>query len=328
MGTFFGGLGAQMMLAAETTYATIVAPNRSFEFSEGETMALERVLLPSKQLAAGRQTQSSARTIATTRAAAGALSLEVPNQGFGPIINLFHGETVTPAKEAATSIYKQVHNIGTTDPSKKSVTLQLGKPTIEGAVQAYTYPGTTGVSLGLSIQPAAYLMAALTFDSNDEQTATALGTFSPPTLLQSFPFTKASVKINGVEQTLADAMSVNISTPKNTARYYAGAEKKALPLTNAYGVYTGSITVDYKDQTLYKLFEEAKTIPIEITFTGETVEGIVTELKIKMEACKLTGDSPNVANAGALQQVIPFQAEDDRVHPPVVITYVSKDSAL
>lgn len=329
MGNFTGGLGSQLMLAAETTYGTIVTPNRSLEYNPGESMSLIRPKLASAQLAAGRAFQSSARTIATTRAAAGSLpGLEVPNQGFGPILNLLHGETVVPAKEGATTVYKQVHNIGTTDPFKKSITLQLGKPTVEGVVNPFTYPGTVLTSIDFAIAVNQWLVANLTCDAQDEQTGTALATFAPPSGLESFPFTKCVVKINGVEQTLARSLTLKIDTPKDTSRFPLGAEKKLQPLSNAMAAGSGSIVVDYKDAVLYKLYEEGKTVPIEITFTGATVEAIVTELKFKMEACKLEGDSPNVANLGALQQTIGFKVEDDRVHPPIVATYVSKDSAL
>lgn len=330
MGTFTGGLGSQMMLVAEAAYAeSPKTPNRSFEYNPGETMALVRPKLSSSQLAAGRQYQSSARTIASTRAGAGTIpNLEVPNQGFGPILNLLHGETVAPVKIGATSVYKQVHPIGTTDPFKKSVLLQLGKPNIEGVVEPFSYPGTVLTSLDFSIAVDAWLTANLTADANDEITSVALATFSPPSGLESFPFTKVKVLVNSVEQKLVRAATLKIDTPKDTARYYLGAEKKAAPLMNALGAGSGSITVDYSANTLYKIFEEGKTVPVEMTFTGATVEATATELKLVMPACKLEGDSPNVANMGALQQSVNFKIEDNRSEAPITATYVSKDSTL
>jgi hypothetical protein len=330
MPTFTTGLGSQLMLVAEAAYAEAPkTPNRSFEYNPGETMALIRPKLSSSQLAAGRAFQSSARTIASTRAGSGAIpGLEVPNQGFGPILNLIHGETVVPAKEAATSVYKQVHKIGTTDPFKKSVLLQLGKPTVEGVVTPFSYPGTVLTSIDFALAVNQWLTCNLTCDANDEITSVGLATFTPPTALESFSFLKAEVKINSVAQTLVRGLTFKIDTPKDTNRFFLNGEKKQAPLTNAFAAASGTITVDYKDAALYKLFEEGKTVPIEFTFTGATVEAIVTELKFVMSACKLNGDSPNVANLGALQQTIPFVVEDDRTNPPVVATYVSKDSAL
>jgi hypothetical protein len=328
MPTFTGGLGGQLMLATETTYATPVTPNRTFEFKEGETFALARPKLASAQIAAGRAYQSSSRTIPTTRAGAGAVSMEVPNQGFGTLLNLLHGEAVTPVKEGATNIYKQVHNIGTTDSFKKSATVQFGKPTVEGVVSPYTYPGAVLLGVDFSVAVDAWLMAALTFDTNDELTATALATAAYPTALEGFSFLTCKASINGVEQKLARSLSFKLDTPKDTSRYYLGAEKKAAPLKNALDAGSGTITVDYKDTTLYKIFEEGKTVPIEITFVGATVEAIVTELKFKFEACKLEGDSPNIASLGELQQQIPFKIEDNRTNPPAVVTYVSKDKEL
>ena len=328
MPTFTGGLGSQLGIANETTYGTIVTPAKFLEYMPGETMTLSRAFVLSQQLRAGRSFTSSTRRTATTRSAAGALTLEVPNQGFGPLLNLLHGETVTPTKESSSTIYKQVHNIGTTDPFKKSITLQLGKPTVEGVVSPFTYPGTILNSMVLSCQTGGWLTSALTLDSQDEQTGTALATASYPTSLQGFNFTQCVVKVNSVEQKAVRGITITINKPTDVARYYLGATKKAVPLTNAYAAATIALTVDYKDETLYKLFEKGEVVPVEITFTGETVETIVTELKFKFEACGLDGDSPNVANLGPLQQNIPLTVLDNNSVAPVVATYVSKDTAL
>lgn len=327
MPAFTSGLGSQCALAAETTYGTIVTPNRFFEYAS-ENMNLSRSFLLSSQLRAGRMYQSSPRRSATTRSAAGTVALEVPTAGFGPWLNLLHGNTVVPAKEAATVMYKQVHNIGTTDPFGKSVTLQIGKPNTAGTVEPYTYPGSIATSLAFSCQTGGFLDVTATLDSQDEQTGTGLAAASYPTGLESFNFTQCVVKVNSVTQTQVRGVTVTINGPRDTSRYYLGAEKKAVPLTNAYNGAAISLTVDYLDQSLYTLFNNASIVPVEVAFVGAAQEAIKKELKFVCAACGLDGDSPNVAGPAVVQQTVPLVVLDNGAAQPVVATYVSADVTL
>jgi hypothetical protein len=327
MGSFTSGLGSQLGIAKETTYGTAVTVAKFFEYAS-ETMALNRAFLLSQQLRAGRMFQSSSRRTATTRSAAGTVNMEVPTSGFGPLLNLLHGETVTPAKEGATTMYKQVHPIGTTDPFGKYVTLQLGKPTDEGVVNPFTYPGTILLAMTLDCQTGGFLETVLTLDAQDELTATALATASYPTALESFNFTQCTVKVNGVEQKQVRGVNITINTPKDIGRYYLGTEKKARPLTNAYNTAALTLTVDYSDNTLYKLFEEAKVVPVEVIYEGNPVEAIAKKLKLVFPAVGLDGDTPNVTGPPVLQQQIPLVTLDNNTETPLTATYIAADSAL
>lgn len=328
MGVFTGGLGSQFGLAAETTYGTYVAPNRWMEYLPGETMKRTQNFLRPAGLAAGIQVARGKRTAGTSRMAGGGMSLEVPDGAFGPILNLLHGETVTPVQIEATKIYKQVHNLGTTDPSKKSVTLQLGKPNLAGEVKPFSYPGSILTSLQFDCSVDNYLTAAPTWDSQDEVTAEALGTYAPPAGISGLHWLNAVVRVNAAEQKFVRGFSLKLDKPAETNRFYLGGPLKAQPLTNAFAQYQLTLNVDYADQTLYEFFKKAEATKVEITITGRTVEAKKTEIKFLIEEARFEGDSPNVANLGVLQQQIPLMGEYDGTHPPVIITYQSEDTAL
>jgi Phage tail tube protein len=329
MGSFTSGLGAQLGLAPETTYGTEVTVSKFFEFAT-EQMQLSRAFLESSELRAGRMFQSATRRTATTRSAAGTVAMEVPTQGFGQLLNLLHGNVVTPVQQAATTAYLQTHNIGTTDPFKKSITLQIGKPTDEGVVVPFTYPGTVVTSLAFSCQTGGFLDVTATLDSNNELVTTpVLATASYPTALESFNFVQCKVKVNSVEQKQARGVTLTINTPKDTGRYYMGQEKKGVPLTNAYNGATLGLTVDYADSTLYNLFAKAETVPVEVSFIGPIIASTYhEELKFVFAEVGLDGDTPNVAGPGVLQQNIPLVVLDSGSGTPVVATYMSTDVAL
>jgi hypothetical protein len=326
-GSFTTGLGAQIGLAAEATYGTYKAPNRFFEFTS-EGLNLSRGFVLSSQLRAGRMYQSATRRTATTRSASGPVAFEVPSAGFGPWLNLIHGETVVPAKEGATSMYKQVHNIGTTDPFQKSATVQVGRPNTAGTVDPYSFPGSIATALEFSLQTGGLLECTATLDNRNEVTSEALATASYPTGLESFNFVQAKVKVGGSELTEARGVTITLNGPRDTSRFYLGAELKAVPLTNAFNGAALSLTVDYGGSTLYNFFAKAETPAVEVIIQGVAVEAIKKELKFVFAACGLDGDSPNVSGPGILGQTIPIVVLDNATNPPVVATYVSADSTL
>lgn len=328
MPSFTSGLGSQLGAGAETTYATPVTVNRFAEFTS-ETMKLSRAFLTSQQLRAGRMFPNSSRRSPTTRSAAGGVVMEVPNSGFGTYLNLLHGNTVAPVQQASTTAYLQTHNIGTTDPFGKSITLQVGKPSDNGTVQPFTYPGTIMHQVSFDCQTGGFLTGNLTLDANDELTGTALATPSYPTGLRSFNFTQCAVTVNSVPQTQARGINVTINEARDVARYYLGATNKAVPLTNAYGAGTLALTVDFGDLTLYNLFANGSVVPVTITFTGPTIASTYHEqLTFTMTACGLDGDSPVVPGPGVLQQAIQFVVLDDGTNPPFQITYMAVDATL
>jgi hypothetical protein len=327
-GSFTSGLGSQAGLAAESTYGTVVTPNRFVEYAT-EGMKLSRAFLTSQGLRAGRMYQSSSRRSPTTRSAAGPLSLEFPAQGGGPILNLFHGATVVPVKQGATSAYLQTHPIGATDPFLKSVTLQIGKPQDNGTVEPFIYPGTVATAVEFSCQTGGFLETNLTLDSQDENNETSLAVASYPSGQHSFNFTQCKITVNGVELTQARGVTLTLNTPKDTGRFYLGSTKKAVPLTNAYNGASLSITQDYGSNTLYELFAAGSIVPVVVSFVGPVIASTFhEELTFTMAAVGLDGDSPVVSGPAVLQQQIPFVVLDDGTDVPVVATYMSTDVTL
>src|SRR5437868_169188 len=99
-GAFTSGLGSQLGLEKEAAYGTYKVPTKFLEMTS-ETMNLNRAFVMSMGLRAGRLFQQGPRRSPTTRSAAGGIVLEVPTKGFGPLINMLHGEAVVPAKIGA-----------------------------------------------------------------------------------------------------------------------------------------------------------------------------------------------------------------------------------
>ena len=252
------GLAAQVGMKKETVYGTRVVPDLFYEF-ESEGGIRNQKFLVSRQLRSGRTFQSSARRVATTRDAEVTIQGEVPNKGFGSILDLYHGNTVTPVVQGATTAYLQTHN-WTGDPSK-SATIQVGKPSVDaagvGTVNPYDYIGSMGTTLQLSAAVDDWLKFTAGFNCQDEKTDQSLAVASYATALEGFHFQQCTVTVNGVVQnlttgSLVKSLSLNVSRPRNTERYgMRSTPLKAAPVTNDYSPGSGSIGFEYNNGAIY-----------------------------------------------------------------------------
>lgn len=323
------GIGAQLGYKAESVYGTPVTVDTFCEF-DSESLTRQQQFLSSTGLRAGRLSPSIKRHNATTRGAGGNLALKVPTKGFGPWVNLLHGNTVTPVQQAATTAYLQTHNIGTSSPKGKSMTVQVGKPSTNGTVNPFTYQGCKLTSATFSCDLGAELTASLDIDAQDVVTATALATASYPTGVGSFDFTEGTVLMAGSSVGLVSSFSLSVPMPMKTDRYgISGSALKAEPLVNDYVRPTASLSLEFTDLTAYGYFTGGTEVAVNCKFEGATIASTYKEtFEMTLAACKVVGESPTVGGPDVLSVTVPVEIYDDGTNPPVVIKYISTDTTL
>lgn len=321
------GLAGQLGLKKETVaYGTRAVPDLFFEF-ESEGGIRNQKFLVSRQIRAGRTFQSSSRRVATTHDAGVSISGEVPNKGFGSILDLGHGNTVTPVQQGATTAYLQTHN-WTGDPSK-SATIQAGKPSVSaagvGTVNPFDYLGCMLTQFQLSCAVDDWLKFVATFDAQTEKTDQALATASYPTALEGFHFQQCTVTVNGVVQdlttgSLAKAMSLDVSRPRDTERYgLRSTPFKAAPVTNDYSPGSGSIGFEYTNNTIYGLYVAQTVVPIVFDWTSSSLAGAGNPYRLTatIAAAVFNGTTPQVSGPGVLTYDAPFDILDNGTDPPI-----------
>ncbi len=291
------GLAAQIALKKETTYGTRAVPDLFYEF-ESEGGVRNQKFLASRQLRSGRTFQSSTRRVATTRDAEVTINGEVPNKGFGSILDLGHGNTVTPVQQGATTAYLQTHN-WTNDPSK-SATIQAGKPSVDaagvGTVRPFDYLGSMLTTLQLSCSVDNWLTFVAGFNCQDVVTDQTLATPSYPTALEGFHFQQATVTVNGVVQnlttgSLVKSLSLDVSRPRNVERYgLRSSALKAAPVTNDYSPGSGQLGFEYTDNTIYGLYAAQTVVPVIYDFLATSLAGAGFPFRFTatMAACVFT----------------------------------------
>lgn len=326
------GLNAQCGFKAEAAYGTYLAPTAFLEI-ESSSMARKDAYLASRPLR-GRPGIPVARHRATTRAAEGSIGVEVPSKGFGPILNMMHGETVTPVKVGASLTYQQVHKIGVTAPNNKSLTIQFNKPSVEKD-NPFTYIGSKLTAITFSCDTSAQLKAAFDVNARDAVLTEALATASYPDPIRSFGFDQCSISVGGETVTASELIihSFNLSIPLALKTGRWGLGQGALQLKpigfNDSMLPTLEFACEFSNLKMYENYTKGEAKEIVITFKGELIEtGKFEEISFVLPSAKFVGSDPAISGPDVLDQTASIEIYDNVTNPLTTITYQSVDVTL
>ncbi|HEY9369251.1 phage tail tube protein [Streptomyces sp.] len=323
------GLGAQIGIAAETTYGTYVAPTKFPEFTK-ESLVLKKTTAQSSGIAAGRLMALSSRRVVTQREAMGAIELEVANKGMGVLLQALMGTTVTPVQQGATAAYLQTHTLA--DTWGKSLTIQKGVPLTTGTVTDKTFVGCKIVSAEFSCEVGGMLTATFEVDGKDCDETKTLAVASYSTM-SPFHFGQMGLKTGsfGAETALDGVrkVSVKIERPQATDRFYANQSAlKAEPISNDLVKISGSLEMDYVATTVDDLHTSDGATSMVWEFLGPIIAATHAEtFRIKLPAIKVDDAPPKVEGFDVVRPQFNFTALYDGTNQ-VAIEYMSTDVSL
>jgi hypothetical protein len=324
------GLSAQLGIATEETVGTYKAPSTFLPF-ESESLVLTKNYIESKGLRAGAQVQSQTLHAASSRTVAGDFSMEFLDTGMGKILNLLHGNTVTPSK-SETKTYKQTHEIGKSgkDPYGKSLTIQVGRPDTANTVQPFSYLGCKVTGIAFSVDSGGTMMVNPTIVGLDEKTGEALGSATYATEYRPFTFEKMEVKIGGSKVAYVRSLTINVSVPQSTDRMNLGQSGIILePILNDFVTVDVSATLEFASLTNHTRFTNEEVVELALLGTGKTIEAAKkTEANFTIKAAKQVNSGVAVGGPDILTQQVTFKGLDNGTNAPLVIETQSEDSAL
>lgn len=323
------GIGGQLGIATEVTYGTYKAPE-TFLPLLSESLVLEKNQIKSSGIRAGRLVQSSLLAFPTTRTVSGGVNIELLTSGMGKILNLLHGETVTPTKVEEKSAWKQVHKIGLNSPYNKSLTVQVGRPDTGGTVRPFSYLGCKVMSAAISIEAQGEATLSLTLDGQDEKTSEALGTATYSTTAVPFQFQQFEVKVGGSKVANVRQVTFNVTLPQSTDRYHLGNSGiKDQPIVNGQVEVTADATLEFTGLTDHERFKNAENVKLQALGTGGVItESITNKANITATAARQVSSGPVVQGDDIITQDVSFECYDNGTETPLEVEYVSGDSAL
>lgn len=323
------GLGAQLGIAAETTYGTYVAPAKFIEFTK-ESLAFKKTTAQSAGIAAGRLLALSSRRVLTRKEATGSIDLEVTNKGMGLLIQALMGTTVTPVQQGAGPAYSQTHTLASV--AGKSLTIQKGVPLTTGTVTRKNFLGCKVTGAEFSCEVGGMLTASFEIDGRDVEETSALAAASYSNQ-SPFHFGQMAVKtgtfgtetaLNGIRK-----MSCKIERPQDVERYYANqAALKAEPVENDQVKISGSIETDYVATTLDDLHTSDGTTSLVWEFVGANIASTFYDtFRVTLPAIHLDEGPPVVDGFGVVKPTFNYVGLYDGTNQPK-IELISTDVTL
>lgn len=326
------GLDGQLGVATEETFGTYKAPTRFFEFIS-ESLELSKNFVEPAGIRAGRTVQAGRLHKGTTKTVGGDFSIPYYDQGMGILLNQFHGKTVTPTKVAEKSeeVFKQVHEIGTSNPFAKSMTIQVGRPDVGGTVNPFSYVGCKGTEFKLSVDQGGEAMLAITIDGVDELTSEALGATSYDADALPFTFQEMALKLGGSEKINVQSVTMTIAVGYNTERFTLGNKgRKRQQIPNALVNITFDATLEFESLADHTRFVNEEEKSLELIGTGEEIgeEEETFGVNFKAPMVKQLSSGATVQGTDIITQSVQFKAFDNGSEAPLIATILSTDNAI
>ncbi|MEV0183809.1 phage tail tube protein [Streptomyces sp. NPDC050625] len=323
------GLGAQLGIAAESSYGTFVAPTKFIEFTK-ESLGLKKTTAQSAGIAAGRLMPLSSRRVVTRKEVSGSFDMEISNKGMGLILQTLMGTTVTPVQQAATAAYLQTHTLASV--AGKSLTIQKGVPLTSGTVTDKTFLGCKLTSGEFACGMGEMLTGSFEIDGRDSDEGQTLAVASYSNM-SPFHFGQMALKTGtfGAETALDGIRKVSckIERPQDVERFYANqAALKKEPIENDQVKITGSLETDYVATTLDDLHTSDGATSLVWEFVGPLIASTYFEtFRITLPAVKLDEGPPVVDGFGVIKPTFTYTALYDGTNLPK-IEYLSTDVTL
>ncbi len=322
-----GTLDAAIMVQKETTYATAAAGiTKAFE-GKADAMKREVSFLDSVGIRAGMKTERSDRRKVVNMGASGKLEVDFLNKG---MLHLLQGCLVagTPAQQGGTPAYSTAFT-ATKDEPLVSFSFQILRPIVEGAVQAFTYLGSTITGWTMKQEVGGLVSLSCDFDAADERTDVAAGTPAYPATASPFDWTQCALTLNSVAfEPESVELTADLGLATDRRRLRANALKKQ-PRRKALPSYGGTFKAEWVDLTAYNAFVAGTIYPAQITWTGANISGIYNhKVTVDLPAIQFNGETPvvDIEKLGAIS--LPFKVLDDGTNPPVTITVITTDTTV
>ncbi len=319
-----GAVNHQLGFAEETTWATAVTPDRFVEFTS-ESLERRQQVAVSEGIREGRRIRGAGRRI-TRNDAGGTVNFEVATSGFGLFFEHLLGAVSTVEDEVGVA-WTHTFTPGTL--TGKGLTLQKGVDTPSGTVEPFTYPGAKIVSGVFSIDQDGLLMLALTFDAEQEETATALATasYTTPTI---FTYSEGSLEVDDVvKANVRSVGSLSYTNNLQTDRYFLGSSGlKGEPINTPFDDLAGNLDVEFQNTTdFYDLFAADTAAKLELIFTGDNLPGSSTpaKLAITIADVRFEGETPKIGGPELVFPSIPFVGVDPTSGDAIEIAYTTSD---
>lgn len=331
------GMGGQVAYAAETTYATTVAPTNAIEVTKFDVKEDDK-WTDTGGIAGGRVFGLASRRTKQTVAAAGGMDVECPVTGLKTLLTAFAGGCSSVNTGTGGNGYRTDTYTMAGDTLGKSLTFQAGIPQTDGTIKPLTYNGCKITGLELNIGKAEPVKLSLDIDSAGLDLTTpalATATFAAPPV---FTWADAKIELGATVGALAQIDGISEATIKlerkmATDRFYVGnSGRKREPVSNNLVELSGSLNADYVGHDLLAArVLSGASFALRITLTSPAMiasSGQPYSLVLLLTAVKVTGDLPTLSGLDIVNGSFALSGLSDGSAQPITITHVTDQASV
>lgn len=323
------GIGAQLGLAAETTYGTYAAPTRTLEFtSEGLVPNRERI--ESSGIRKGSTVRRKARWADNRKGGGGPLAFELANKGFGLPLKHAMGAVSTTTPAGSTNARRHRFTFGDLD--DLSLTIQKGIPEADtGTIRPYAFLGCVVTEWEMGVDVDGLVTFGMSVDAQEMDDVSSLAVAAFPANDKLFSYQQTAITVDG-GAVLPTALSLNVSHGLATSRYFVrNSPLKKRPVIADMRDVRGSLTLEFDTDVQVQRFLDAAPgaeVPIVVTVAGDLIDGTAYYgVVATMPACRFDDSFPVVGGTDIITVTAPFVVLDDSTNPPLTLDYFTTDVA-
>lgn len=327
---------ASIGMATESTFGTAVTPTRWLEFVD-ESLQWNKNVVQGAGLRVGGRVARSARRVVTTVSGGGDMTIEWASKGLGMLLAACMGNGTSSL--ISGSNYQQLFTLGDTPPS---LTMQKTLPQAGGTLTSHTYSGCMVDSFEIDFANADIVQINPTFVMGNFSTVPAYTTPSyaaAPVSLYQFAngsITTGTTLVAPTATTVASFTggtsvldvrggSVVVDNNLTSDRFNLGGQGKMLKPTVGLRGITGTITVEYDNETYNSLYLADTPMAAIFNFTGAAGE----VLQIVLPEFKFDSQLPVANSTDLITTDMGFSVLDNlTAAQPIWIVQQTLDTAL
>ena len=320
------GLAAQFGIKEEATFGTPVTVDE-FTYINSESIKAEVGKIESAFL--GNLVMRTSQVKTYTSGATGDIEFPFFNKGMGILMDQALGSTAS-AQVGGTAEYTHTFTPDlTAGKFGKMATVQLGRPSVDGTVQPFTYEGGKITAFTIAMEAQGLLTLKTTWAFEDEKTVTALASPSYATGLEMFDWSDATVSLGG-SAVFVRSFSVTCEWAYDLDRRGLSQTLRKEPIANGMMAVTGEMEGEFVSLTQYQAFIAGTQSELIFTVTGSTIPTAANPYKVVITCSdvELTGDTPNIGGPEILTQPLPFRALYDGTNPIIKVVLHNDETAI
>lgn len=322
-------MDTHVTVGLESTYATAVTPDTSFE-AKVDDWELENQYLESVGFRANLQGVRGDRVNTIPMGGTGSIQLDFLDKGMGTLLQAAGASVTGPTQEESTAAYTTTVEATDAAPNK-SFTIQIARPDVEGTVVPFTHAGAAVTGWTINQAMDAMLEVVFNFDFATLTTQTSEATPSYVAGSSVYDWSQAAITLDSVA--VDDVMSLSAEVNhavKTNRRYLRNSSTKKQPVRNGVPEVTGSMNADFVSGGFYPEFVSGAILDdLVFTWTGSTIEGAYDHtFSIAFPKVQWRGETPKVSYTDTPTQNVPFKVLWSGEDALFTVTYTSTDTSL